>query len=202
MSRRNIPSTAFAVLAIVFALAASACFTSSRSGLLGPADETAEAAKLVEDANRDLKQIRELYDANEGKRQELKAALEANSAADVKRISAEVVQLINEGTNFGNSAIQKISEAQDMQINADYKEYLRLKELSLKRQLEAFAEYHTAARVLRDNYDPQNAQSRERVKQEFDSRSDKYRDLMERARDSSSQANELYKETLRRDREQ
>lgn len=169
--------------------------------MLGPVDETAEAAKLVEEANQDLKKIRELYETNEGKRQELKSALETDNEADVKRISTEVVQLINEGTNFGNSAVDKISQAGDMQINDQYKEYLRLKQAALKKQLEAFAQYHAAARVLRDNYDPKNAQNRDKVKAEFDSRSERYRELMEKARDNSSQANELYKETVQQRRE-
>lgn len=186
------------------ALAAVLLFSASckSSGdLLGPADETAEAGKLVEEANVDLKKIRQLYEDNESKRQELKAALETDNEADVKRISTEVVQLINEGTNLGNSAVDKIGQAGDMQINDQYKEYLRLKEDALKKQLEAFAQYHAAARVLRDNYDPKNAQNRDKVKAEFDSRSEKYRELMEKARDHSSEANELYKDTVRQQRQ-
>jgi hypothetical protein len=190
--------TALLLLAVAFAVA---CKSSSTGGILGPVDETAEAGKLVEEANADLKKIRVLYEQNEDKRPELKAALESNNEADVKRISAEVVQIINEGTNFGNSAIDKISEAQDMQINEQYKEYLRLKQEALKKQLEAFAQYHQAARVLRDNYDPKNAQNRDKVKTEFDTRSEKYRELMEKARDNSSEANELYKDTVRQQRQ-
>lgn len=171
---------------------------SSGGGLLGPVDETAEAAKLIEAANQDLHKIRVLYKANEGKRQELKAALEANNEVEVKRISADVVQLINEGTNDGNSALDKIREAQDMQINSDFAEYLRLKEEAIKKQLEAFEQYRQAARSLRDNYDPKNAQSRETVKTDFEQRSERYRELMEKARDHSSEANELYKESVRR----
>lgn len=194
----------FSFTTVIFLMAviilSNSCKSSS-SGLLGPVDETAEAAKLVEEANQDLKKIRELYETNEGKRQELKSALETDNEADVKRISTEVVQLINEGTNFGNSAVDKISQAGDMQINDQYKEYLRLKQAALKKQLEAFAQYHAAARVLRDNYDPKNAQNRDKVKAEFDSRSERYRELMEKARDNSSQANELYKETVQQRRE-
>lgn len=190
-----------AAIFLVASIALSAACKSSSSGLLGPVDETAEAGKLVEQANQDLKKIRELYENNEGKRQELKNALETDNEADVKRLSTEVVQLINEGTNFGNSAVDKIGEAGDMQINDQYKEYLRLKQEALKKQLSAFAQYHAAARVLRDNYDPKNAQNREKVKAEFDSRSERYRELMEKARDNSSEANELYKETVRQQRQ-
>ena len=173
----------------------------SSGGLLGPLDETAAAGKIVEEANAELKKIRELYDRNEDKRQELKSALETDNEAEVKKISTEVVQLINEGTNLGNTALDKIREAQEMQINDQYKEYLRLKEEALKKQLEAFAQYHQAARILRDNYDPKNAQNRDKVKAEFETRSERYRELMEKARDHSSEANELYKDTVRQQRQ-
>lgn len=187
------------VLLFSAALIAASCGSSrTGTGLIGPVDETGEAAKLVAEANQDLRKIKVLYDQNEGKRQELRAALEANNVADVKRIAGEVVQLINEGTNFGTSAIDKIRQAQDMQINKEYMEYLSLKETALTKQLEAFANYHQAARILRDNYDPNDAKARERVKAEFDELTDKYRTLMEQARDSSSNANELYKETVNR----
>jgi len=48
-------------------------------------DETAEAGKLVQEANADLKKIKVLYEENEGKRQELKQALESNNTAEVKK---------------------------------------------------------------------------------------------------------------------
>ena len=51
-------------------------------------------------------------------------------------------QAINEGTNYGNDAINKIRDAREMKINRDYDEYLRLKEESLMKQLEAFTSYH------------------------------------------------------------
>ena len=168
--------------------------------VFGPPDETEEAGKLVAEANKDLTKIKVLYKENEGKREELKNALETNNIEDVKRISSEVVQLINEGRNSGFTAIDKLRDAQDMQINKDYKEYLGLKEESLKKQLEAFEQYRQAAITLRDNYDPQNAELRDKVKLDFDQRTEKYREIMERARDNSSQANELYKDTVRRDR--
>ena len=67
-----------------------------------------------------------------------------------------------------------------MQINASYQEYLRLKEESLKKQLEAFAKYRQAAISLRDNYDPQNIGNRDKVKAIFDEQSKSYREIMEK----------------------
>lgn len=192
------------IAAIVCALLASC----SGGGILGPSDETAEAAKLVQEANQDLTKIKKLYNENEGddetegKRQQLKKALEANDEVQVKKISDDVVYIINDGMGFAKSAIEKVQQAQDMNVNDDYKEYLRLKELALAKQIEAFEQYRQAARALRDNYDPKNEQLRAKVKIEFDQRSDKYRELMEKARDHSSQANELAKDAIRRQAQQ
>jgi len=189
------------IVFLVLLLLIGSCRSSSRSDgldILGPSDETAEAAELVNSANQDLTKIKVLYKENEGKREQLKKALEANDAEQVKKISDDVVYLINDGAGFGKSAIDKIAQAQDMNANEDYKEYLRLKEEALKRQLEAFENYRQAARSLRDNYDPKNAQLRDKVKEEFKSRSENYQTIMEKARDFSNQANELAKEALKK----
>ena len=189
----------YAVMAIVLILAFSSC---RRSGggisILNPLDETAEAALIVDDANKDLTKIKVLYQQNEGKREDLKAAMEKNDAETAKKIADEVLYLINDGTAYGKSAVEKIQKAQEMQINDDYREYLRLKEEALKRQLEAFENYRQAARILRDSYDPKDAKMREKVKEEFKTRSENYRKLMEDARDYSSRANELAKEAVKR----
>jgi hypothetical protein len=100
--------------------------------------------------------------------------------------------------DHARSAVEKIQQAQDMNVNEDYKEYLHYKELALAKQVEAFEQYRQAARALRDNYDPKNEALREKVKQEFDQRSDKYRELMEKSRDLSSLANELAKDAIRK----
>jgi hypothetical protein len=187
------------LLAAVFGFAA--CKSSGRSdsgGILGTSDETEEAAKLVASANEDLTKIKVLYKENEGKRENLKKAIEANDAAQVKKISDDVVYLINDGFDNAKSAIDKIEKAQEMDINDDYREYLRLKEESLKRELEAFENYRQAARTLRDNYDPRNAAQRDKVKSDFATRVENYRKTMEEARDYSSRANDLAKDAIRR----
>lgn len=193
--------------AFVCVLASGSCKRSGPSGgidILGPVDETAEAARLVASANEDLTRIKVLYDANEGdetkpgKREQLKAAMEKNDTAAVKKIADDVVYLINDGASSGSDAVEKIQKAQEMQINDDYREYLRLKEESLKLELQAFDEYRQAARTLRDKYDPKDAALREKVKEEFKARSENYRATMEKARDYSKRANEVAKDALRR----
>lgn len=191
----RIQSTAL-VLVVATLLSVVSC-RSSRTGefeILGPVDETDEAAKLVQSANQDLQQIKLLYNKNEDKREEIKKALEANNADEVKKASNDVIDAINEGFDFGKSAVDKIGQAEEMKINDDYREYLRLKEEALKKQMEAFEEYRQAARTLRNNYDPKNAELRDKVKEDFKTRSENYAKIMEKARDLSHQANDLVKE--------
>ncbi|MBC7899510.1 MAG: hypothetical protein H7070_05600 [Saprospiraceae bacterium] len=189
-------------LGLTALLFCGSCKSSGGSGgLLGPADETAEAAQIVAEANKDLTKIKVLYKNNEQKREELKTAMSADDAAAVKKIADDVVYIINDGADFGEKAIEKLQQAQDMEIDPDYKEYLRLKEEALKKHREAFEQYRQAARALRDNYDPKNDQLREKVKLEFKERSENYQKITERARDYSNQANELAKDVLRKKQE-
>lgn len=186
--------------AVMLSAALAGC--KSSGGIIGPADETAEAAEIVRSANQDLKQIKVLYDKNENKREEIKQAMAADDAAAVQKISDDVVYLINDGAVLAKSALDKIDKAREMNINEDYAEYLRFKWEALNKQLEAFEQYRQAARKLRDGYDPKNTQARDAVATEFKERSENYQKLMEKARDNSSQANELAKEVMQRKAEE
>lgn len=183
-----------AAMTALFALAGC----KSSSGLIGPSDETAEAAAIIVEANKDLRSIKVLYEKNENKREELKQAMAADDVAAVKKISEEIVDSINEGAASGKNALDKIDAARDLKINEDYAEYLRLKWEALNKQLEAFEEYRQAARKLRDNFDPNDAKIRETVIADFRQRNEEIQKLQEKARDFSSQANELAKEVQRR----
>jgi uncharacterized protein YqiB (DUF1249 family) len=193
------PVVSWLVLSCLFILSIS-CSKSQTGGIdiLGPADETTDAGKIVEQANEDLTKIKRLYKENESKREELKKAMESNDATTVKKISDDVVYAINDGAAFGQTAVEKIRQAQEMNVNADYREYLRLKEEALTKQLEAFENYRQAARMLRDNYDPKNKELREKVTLEFKTRGENYQKIMETARDYSTRANALAKEVINR----
>jgi hypothetical protein len=186
----------FTLSATILAAGLSAC--KSSGGIIGPSDQTAEAGAIIEDANKDLKEIRKLYDRHEDKREDLKKAMAASDGPAVRQICREIVDTINEGTNLGKNALDKIDKAREMNINEDYAEYLRLKWEALNKQLEAFEEYRQAARKLRDEYDPKDTQARAVVEADFKQRSEKFQKLMEKGRDHSSEANELAKEVLRR----
>lgn len=186
--------------ALLAFLVISSCKSTGRSDApsIFSSDQTAEAAKVVASANDDLTKIKVLYKENEGKREEIKKALETDNAAQVKQLADDVVGLINDGYNSAQSAVDKLEQAQEMQINEDYREYLRLKEESLKSEMEAFDSYRQAARTLRDNYDPKNSAMRDKVKEDFKNRVENYRKLMEEARDYSNRANEIAKAALQR----
>jgi hypothetical protein len=185
-------------LLLLLAAAFAACRSTGRtdSTSIFSSDQTADAAKLVASANDDLTKIKVLYKENEGKREDIKKAMETDNAEEVKKLADQVVYLINDGFDNAKSAIDKIEQAQEMQINDDYREYLRLKEESLKREIEAFESYRQAARTLRDNYDPKNTAMRDKVKEDFKNRVENYRELMEQARDYSNRANEIAKQAL------
>ena len=186
------------ILAALLLSAAWITACKSSADLLGPSDETAEAAAIIVEANKDLRAIKVLYQKNEGKREELKQAMKADDAQAVRKISGEVVDAINDGAAAGKAALDKIDQARDLNINEDYAEYLRLKWEALNKQLEAFEEYRQAARKLRDNYDPKNAQARDTVIADFEARSENFQKLMEKARDFSSEANERAKDAQKR----
>ncbi len=191
-------SRQYLILAAVLLSAAWITACKSSADLLGPSDETAEAAAIIVEANKDLRSIKVVYKKNEGKREELKQAMKADDAQAVRKISGEVVDAINDGAAAGKAALDKIDQARDLNINEDYAEYLRLKWEALNKQLEAFEEYRQAARKLRDNYDPKNAQARDTVIADFEARSENFQKLMEKARDFSSEANERAKDAQKR----
>ncbi|HMO79896.1 MAG TPA: hypothetical protein PKD24_03820 [Pyrinomonadaceae bacterium] len=184
----------FLATAVIVSFTALAC--SDSGGVLGFGDETSEAELLVIDANKKLAQIREMYRTNENLRTDLANAVRANDAEQVRTLSTKAVQLINDGTNTGREAIDLLREASEKNINPDFKEYLRLKEESILKQMEAFARFHRSARVLRDNYDPKDTEARETVQADFADSIEEYRRLMEEARSMSWEANELYKKTV------
>lgn len=184
---------------ILFCLAFfTSCKSSGNVDILGPSDETADAANIVLDANKDLKKIKVLYDEHENKREELKKAMQDQDADKVKKISDDVVYIINDGVGLGKGALDKIDQARAMNINDDYQDYLRLKSDALTQQLEAFEQYRQAAVSLRNNYDPKDTQVREKVTADFKTRSEKFQEIMEKARDFSNQANELAKEAMKK----
>jgi len=161
-------------------------------------DETKEAGDIVKESNEILKQIKKRFKDNEPKLEALQNAMKEKNSEKVKTISEELITEINLGTEAGEEAINKLRIAQDKNINQDYKDYLLLKIQALDKYIEAFEERRKAAILLKEGYDPKNAAQRQQVVAAFKEREDKFKEIMEEARKSSEQANQLAQESLNR----
>ena len=117
---------------------------------------------------------------------------------DAAAHAEELITEINIGTEAGKEAINKLRIAQDKNINEDYREYLMLKIQALEKYVEAFEERRQAAILLRDGYDPKDAARRDQVVAAFKERDEKFKEIMEEARKSSEQANQVAKDSLNR----
>ena len=181
---------------------ASACPNKSSSSQSGGSilsfDETTEAGETVREANNILRQIKQRFKDNEPRLEELQTALKEKNAEKVRSVSDQLITEINAGTEAGEEAINKLRLAKDKNINDDYREYLDLKILALEKYVEAFEERRQAAILLRDGYDPKNAARRDQVVGAFKQREERFKEIMEEARISSEQANQLAKDSLNR----
>ena len=165
--------------------------------VFGLTDQTAEADRLVAEANEELRKIRSMYKQNQNKVGQLKTAMEEKRVEDVKTIANELVYLINEGSLLGESAIAKIEQARAMNVNETFKEYLRLKEESLRAQREAFEYRHRFAKLLRDEFGTKDKFEVDKVTTAFQDMEENFQKKWEEARQLSGQANELADDSLK-----
>ena len=172
--------------------------TSEGFDVLSFSDDTTAAAQLVSQANEDLNKIKVMYKKNEVQLEELKAAIAGKDIETVKKITDDLVYVINEGMSLGEKAVEKIEQAEAMNVNTDFKEYLELKAESLRKQLEAFENRRQAARLLRDSFGTADPTAIEKAKGEFKEREEKFAKTMEAAREISKRANDLAKESSKK----
>lgn len=186
------------ILLLIFSLAFCACSASedSNDGISSYFDQTQEAANLVEEANVQLRQIKQLFQKNAGWLEELKTAMNNKDEKKVKEISNELVYQINDGTKLGEEAVDKIERASAMNVNEDFKSYLNLKADSLRKYVEAFEERRQLAILLRDRYDPKNVEQRDFVLEEFKRKEENFKRIIKEAQETSERANTLAKESL------
>ena len=190
--------------ALIYLFVFSACQKSETSegfDVLSFSDDTTAAAQLVSQANEDLNKIKVMYKKNEVQREELLAAMSAKDAEKVKKITDDLVYLINDGMSLGESAIEKISQAQQMNINTDFKDYLNLKEESLQKQLTAFESRRQAVRLLRDSFGTNDPAAVERAKLSFKEKEEFFAKTMEESKEISKKANDLAKESSKKIKE-
>jgi hypothetical protein len=190
------------VLSLTFCFAFSSCkiseTDSGNSSVFDfSSDDTEKAIVLIQEANDELKRIKILYNENETALKELREASKNQDISRIKQISNELVYVINDGFIFADSAKSKIDEAQQLNINPQFKDYLGLKEDSLDLQIEAFKSLHEAARLLRDSAGSQDKEEMEKAKLVFKEKDDNFKKKMEEAAQKSLQADELAKNALK-----
>jgi hypothetical protein len=194
----------FLTILFIFLLLSAGCrkseSTSSDSSILdlGLSDQTKEAADLVIDANTDLKKIKVMYKDNEASKKELLEAMNNKEIDKVKKIADGLVIEINDGMNLGESAISKIEKAQELKINETFKEYLLLKEQSLRKQLEAFKFRFEAAKFLRDNFGGRDKEEIEKAKATLKEQDENFQKYMEVGKELSVKANKLAKDSMQK----
>ena len=188
------------LLTIALSLFLCACpGGSNRGGTdIFQADETQEAAALVSEANVELRKIKQLFNEGSQGLSELEQAMRDRDEARVRAIADGFVTQINKGSEMGEKAIEKIRQAEQLNINEEFREYLSLKSAALSKYIQAFEERRQAAIILRDGYDPKNAAKRDQVVGEFKAREEKFKTIMEEARQLSEDANVLAKESMRK----
>lgn len=169
--------------------------------ILNFSDDTTAAAELVEQANQDLNKIKVMYKKNEVQLEELKAAMSGRDIETVKKITDDLVYVLNDGMSLGESAVEKLGKAQQKNIDVDFKDYLSLKEESLRKQLEAFENRRQAARLLRDSFGTADPKKIEEAKAGFKEKEEKFMKTMETAREISKKANDLAKESSKKVKE-
>jgi hypothetical protein len=184
----------FIIILLLLLFFAACSKKEESSGGIFSSDQTEEAAALVEEANVKLREIKKILNENESRLEDLKMAMGAKNTAEVKRISEQLVNQIGLGTKTGQDALAKLDEAQGLNINDDFKSYLSLKSRSLLKYAEAYEERRKLAVLLRDNYDPNNADQKKIVSEEFESREVVFLKIMKEAGELSFQANQLAKE--------
>ena len=120
------------IFSILFCVAFSACKNgetdSDNSSIFDfSSDDTETAIVLIQEANDELKRIKILYNENETALKELREASKNQDISRVKQLANELVYVINDGFIFADSAKSKIDEAQQLNINPQFKDYLGLK---------------------------------------------------------------------------
>ena len=192
-----------AILLFALALLATACpqrAGSDSSGGILSFDQTEEARAKIIDANADLKKIKQIFSDSEPRLRELQQAMREKNEAKVREICDDLVTKINEGTELGKQAIEKIREAEEMNIDDDFKKYLELKIDCLEKYIDAYEIRRQAALMLQQSYDPKNASKRDLFLAEMKQKEDQFKDIMEEARKASVEANDLAIEVLNRRR--
>jgi hypothetical protein len=163
-------------------------------GLLSFSDDQDKAVEYVNEANDELKRIRILYRENNAKVEELKKSLGAKDLERVKRLSDDLLLVINDGYAFAEVALEKLGQAQRLNINSDFKYYLSLKEESLRLQVKAFDFRRQSAILFRDKFGTNDPNAMSDAQKKFKENEANFEKTMAEAKKTSEEADKLYKD--------
>lgn len=162
-------------------------------------DDTDRAVELVQEANRNLKSIKALYDENNPKVEELKTALNKKDVVKVKEIAEGLSLVIIDGYAFAENAKEKLDKAKELEgINDQFKQYLELKSESLDLQIKAFNYRRETAKLFRDEFGTEDTSKLDAAKTQFIENEKKFADLISQAKDRNDQADKMWTESKRK----
>ena len=191
------------VTSVAWLIAAGGCNLGSRSSgsggsELGSEEDRQKAAQLIEDANQNIRSIKVLYRDNNLKVSQLEDALKAGDQKKVKELSEELLLAMNDGYLFADSIVDKIEQAQALDINPTWKRYLALKQESLELQIRAFDYRKSTAELFRDKVGSEDKATLKLARDTFKKNEENFKKYMSEAEKKSKEADELRKESLRR----
>lgn len=186
------------ISAYAFSCKSDTAGTDDNTSLFDFSSDMEKAVELVQAANDELMRIKILYNENQNSLKDLQEATQKGEAEKVKIISKTLVDTINTGFVFADSAKSKIKEARELNIHQDYKDYLGLKEQSLDKQVEAFQFLYDAAKLLSDTAGAQDKGQAERARFVFKEKEENFKLKMEEAKKISALADDLAKESMQR----
>ena len=180
---------------VLIAILLSTCGEGKRSengSVVG--NDRDEAVQLVKDANLELKRIRVLYRENNQKVETLKTALAKKDIDTVRRLSDDLLLVINDGYAFAEAAQEKIEDAERLDINEDFKYYLNLKNQSIALQIKAFKFRSESAKLFRDKFGSTDKFTMEDAARKFKENEANFEKQMAEAKKTSERADSLFKE--------
>lgn len=166
--------------------------------ILGGSEQTQEAIDLITEANADLQKVKDIYRANENGVQILTEALGQKDTKKIKDVADDLVYKINDGMLLGEAAIKKIEKVQTLNVNDTFKQYLQLKESSLRKQLDAFEIRRQAGIQLRDAYGADDKMKIKIAIADLKEKEENFKLTMAKARELSIEANQLAKESMQK----
>lgn len=179
------------LLLVFFALACNSADSGGEWDPLNLMDETDKVTELVSKANEDLREIRKIQRANNGKLEELQQAMSARDTPQAQKILDELITAVGDGIALAETANAKIGEATEKKTNDKFNEYLRLKEQALSKQIEAFKFRLQVAKDLREKFGATNSQESEKAKADFVRQEESFQKLWEAAEDLNNRATKL-----------